>query len=662
VQEAESDTVWRSCLQLTHTTAVANTLQAEVDARHEFGSALADRALQPLDRDSASTLAERSVNLAHARMLQANHFCSATIHGLQAGCDFSFRVCAANGRGNGSFSCPSAPALAPGRPPAAPAHLTAVSERSAELTVAWNAPEVDGGLELSRFEVQQCSKSTSFEWKDVLIQAVDLLGLEASDSAEPGHIWVDQARRFNLRIAARASIPVTLRVRAVNSAGIGNWTAECSAIAIAGAPSKPALMAVTVDSDADELIVEWLAPEQDGGHEVMLYELFTREQTESEWRPLAIVSIEAVMYDPRNPQKLSATVPAVSPGVHHFKLRACNSAGAGDFAEWGGELSVHATLPPAPLAVTVRAAPLGDQAEVSWRLPHGAGGGLDVTAYHIEQCDVSESADKWAAAVLVQLRTEANENAGLQVVALVSHLRVGTIYRFRAAVSNSVGTSAMSEPSHTYSAKASAPGVPSMLLAESLRPSLLTLSWDRLNSDGGLPILSHEIEQAISVDGAVQEWRPSKTLTLSVPRSVATVRVKANSMHVFRMRSQNAAGFSEWSCISKPASTAGTAPGVATIVRAHTSGTALQLTWAPPIDEVDQVSAELEIAREAEASGMTWIFGTDACSFAWLRGVRIRPFVCLQPPEVLSRTLMNRRATSACKACRLQSIAAESDP
>jgi hypothetical protein len=183
-------------------------------------------------------------------------------------------------------------------------------------------------------------------------------------------------------LAVRASIPVTLRVRAVNSAGIGEWSAESEAIAISGPPSEPKVVAVTADSD--ELIVEWLRPEQDGGHEVMLYELFTREQSEGDWKPLAIVSIESVMYDPRDAQKVSATIPAMPAGVHRFKLRACNSAGAGDFAEWDGELSVRATLPSAPLGVAVSATTLGDQAELSWWLPRGAGGGLDVTAYHVE--------------------------------------------------------------------------------------------------------------------------------------------------------------------------------------------------------------------------------------------------------------------------------------
>jgi hypothetical protein len=232
-------------------------------------------------------------------------------------------------------------------------------------------------------------------------------------------------------------------------------------------------------------------------------------------------------------------------------------------------------------------------------------------------CDVSESADStWAAAALVQLRTVATALADPQVVAVVSDLLVGRSYRFRVGLSNAVGPSAMSESSPVYSPKGSVPGVPSMLLAETSSPSLLTLSWDRLSSDGGMPIISHEIEQAISVDCAIQEWRPTKILTVNVSQSVAVVRVKANVMHVFRMRSQNAVGFSEWSCVSKPTSTAGTAPGIPTIIRAHASGATLQLTWARPVDEVDEMSAELEIAREAEGAPIVWTFGACLSAFS----------------------------------------------
>ncbi len=230
----------------------------------------------------------------------------------------------------------------PGRPVDA-----ALTADDGALDATWTAAD-DGGHTVTGYEIQWRSGSESYDESESSTRKASVTGLSH-------------------RITGLTNgVSHTVRIRAVNSVGVGAWSAEISRIP--GTPSAPLSLALTPGNSV--LDVVWQAPSDDGGSAVS-YEVLWKSGSES--------------YD----ETVSSTRKAAATGLSHqitglangtrytVCVRAKNSTGTGVCAE----KRAVAAAPRAPNSV---AAVAGDTVvDVSWQAP-AYNGGLPVSGYDLD--------------------------------------------------------------------------------------------------------------------------------------------------------------------------------------------------------------------------------------------------------------------------------------
>ena len=168
---------------------------------------------------------------------------SATVTGLTAGLNYSFRVSAVNGVGASSSST-STLSLASGSVPSAIASAPTGSATPGITTITWTPP-ADGGSALTSAELQYSTNGGS-TWV-AYTGAVDLSGSIAVSGLTGGQSYV-------------------FRVRALNFFGPSTWSPTTSAI-VFQAPTAPAAVTSvtsTAGSAAGTVNLTWTAPAANG--------------------------------------------------------------------------------------------------------------------------------------------------------------------------------------------------------------------------------------------------------------------------------------------------------------------------------------------------------------------------------------------------------------
>lgn len=152
---------------------------------------------------------------------------SAPITGLTGSTLYNFRVAAVNGIGTGGWANVNATTNAPAVPPGAPTNLVASSPSQASAgglvswTVSWTPPTNNGGAAITKYQY-----------------AVDI---DASGTTYTWGAWNDVAvtngvPNTSVTVTVFSGIQLSVKVRAVNSAGGGT---ESTALTLATSPSKP---------------------------------------------------------------------------------------------------------------------------------------------------------------------------------------------------------------------------------------------------------------------------------------------------------------------------------------------------------------------------------------------------------------------------------------
>ena len=248
-----------------------------------------------------------------------------TVRGLINGRPYTFEVRAVNEQGEGKAATVTAtPALTP----SVPRDLTAESG-DGRVTLAWEAPESDGGLAIERYEYRV---DRSGDWTSVaLAREVPVTGL-------------DNGRSY------------TFEVRAVNERGEGE--AEEARATPALTPSAPRDLTATPGDG--RVTLAWEAPGSDGGLAIERYEY--RVDRSGDWTSVALAR--------------EVPVTGLDNGRSYtFEVRAVNERGEGKAAE---VTATPALTPSAPR--NLRAAPGSGEVTLTWDAP-GSGGGLAIERY-----------------------------------------------------------------------------------------------------------------------------------------------------------------------------------------------------------------------------------------------------------------------------------------
>jgi titin len=281
----------------------------------------------------------------------------------------------------------------------------------------------------------------------------------------------------------------------------------------ATAPLAPTALSATAGNA--QVSLTWTAPASNGGAAITQYNV--------QYRPAYSLENNFTQVTSADVNVTSLTVTGLTNGVALvFRVAAVNAIGVGEYSP----LSSGVTPAGAPLApISVGATPGNAQVVVSWSLPLLANQGPAITDYTVQYS--SNSGSSW---------TTFSRAASTATSATVTGLVNGTVYTFRVAAVNSVGTGAYSS-GYPLVTPRTTPGAPTSLAATA-GDTQVVLSWNAPASNGGAAITDYTVQYSTDIGSTWATFsRAASTAT------TATVTGLTNgTAYVFRVAAVNVAG------------------------------------------------------------------------------------------------------------------------
>ena len=450
-----------------------------------------------------------------------------TITGLQSGTTYAVQVRAENRQGGGPWSVLTMDT--PLGVPAAPAPPTLTSG-DGQLEVSWDEPSDNGGSQIINYQVQYSDDNGSSwnEW-DTL---VDSPALQTTISGlQNGTIY-------------------QVQVRARNSQGDGPWSALVMGIPL-GMPAAPAPPTLAIGDG--QLEVSWAEPSNNGGSQIMDYDVRYSGDGGSSWRE---------WHAPADPQALRTTIMGLGNGnTYAVQVRAENRQGDGPWS--ASAIDTPLGVPAAPAPPTLIS---GDgQLEVSWDEPSN-NGGSEIMNYNIQYSD--DNSSTWR-----EWRTLADPQA-LQTT--VMDLNNGNTYNVQVRAENRQGDGPWSA-----SASATPSSVPAAPAPPTVTPGSrqLDVSWGEPSDNGGSQIMNYDVQY--SGDGGSTWWEWHTSVDLQSPQTTIAGLNNGITYNV-QVRAENRQGDGPWSASSteQPLG-APTAPAPPTLKPGNGQ---LEVSWDEPSD------------------------------------------------------------------------------
>ena len=474
-----------------------------------------------------------------------------TVGDLENGNTYTFEVRARNSSGPGpGASVPAKPATFPGMP-----ENLRVEPGNEMVTLFWDAPDDDGGEDVTRYEWRQ---GTSGSWMDIGLTFTKTVG-----SLTNGTTYTFQVRAINdVRYGPHAS--VTGRP-----------------IATPEAPGPPRNL--KAQAGDVQVTLTWDPPASNGGATITRYEW---SQDPNNWLTNQTTTTRTV------------TITNLNNGTAYtFYVRARNSEGPGDPA------SVTSTPaePTAPGAPTnFRASPGNARVTLSWS-PPTSNGGSEIIEYQWSQDQVTWNVVN--AATLRVTATDLNNDATYTFyVRAKNSVDVGPAATTTATPSTSGGTGGGSGGGGggRGGAQGSVPGPPRNLSA-SPGTRQVDLSWSPPTDDGGSAITGYLIE--VSEDGG-SSWRALANTESTVTTFEHTGLDPQTTRH-YRVYSINSIGTGPPSNVAS-ATTVATPPGaLGRLVAETVDSSRIDLSWSAPRDDGGNMIAGYQIQFSAD-QGLSW--------------------------------------------------------
>jgi fibronectin type 3 domain-containing protein len=314
------------------------------------------------------------------------------------------------------------------------------------VRVTWKAPEFDGASPLMSYRVYNVDESgAAVHLGDVNVEGVDAPRLVFLH----GMAYDGVSRRYF--------------VTAVNAEGESDPSEEAWTTMFQ-VPSPP--HSLEADWGDERVVLEWVAPEDDGGTPVTSYSLFRRVSGEHSFVHLATAPVGSLRYVDDN----------VANGVEYdYWVTAWNLAGE------SGPSSEVTVMPAGPPTVPRQVTAEGGNGSVvvRWGVPEWDGG-LPLTGYRVYRVS-----DGMQAELLVELGVDQREFTHGDLVNGIVHL-----YAVQAL--SGAGGSELSQLAEGR--PAGAPTAPQALIAVWM-DGMVYVTWSSPQDDGGAPITGYRIHR-----------------------------------------------------------------------------------------------------------------------------------------------------------------------
>ena len=349
---------------------------------------------------------------------------SHTVSSLTNATPYYFRVAAVNSVGTGAYYPGATDAAVTATPapeaPAAPSALTAMAG-NAEVTLNWTAAASDGGATITGYMVEY---DTDMNFP----------------SPTPA---TTMAAATSHTVSGLANgTPYYFRVAAVNAVGASAYYPGMGDAAVSATPATvpAAPSALTAMAGNAEVTLNWTAAASDGGATITGYMVEYDTDMNFSSSPTPATTAAAAT---------SHTVSGLTNGTpYYFRVAAVNSVGTSAYYPGASGTAVSATpatVPAAPSALTATAADAA--VTLNWTAA-ASDGGATITGYMVEY-DTDMNFPSPTPATTAAAATSHT----------VSGLTNGTLYYFRVAAVNAVGTGAY-YPGATDAAVSAAPTPP----------------------------------------------------------------------------------------------------------------------------------------------------------------------------------------------------------
>ena len=399
-----------------------------------------------------------------------------TVTGLTPATEYTFRVQARNAIGSGAWSdeeTATPTADVPGTPT-----LVVTAGRRA-LSLAITAPASNGGAAITEY---------TYQWKS---------GNQEFTTGRQGTTETTSATISSLAVGTE----YTVRVRAENSVGGGEWSDEETGTPINDVPTAPGLRAT---AGRRSVRVDITAPSDNGGAAVLDYTVEWKSGAQSYSSARRSTSTSTA----RNISGLTVGV------VHTFRAKARNTRGDGP---WSAERTATPTADvPGKASVSVTAG--RRSLSLGMTAPSDTGGAA-ITGYTYQ----------WKSGA--QSYSGGRQSTTSSTSASITGLTVGTQYTVRARAENSVGSGQWSDEK-TGTPTADVPGSPSLSLSDNFNAIAAVASPP--GDTGGASITGYQFEwktgsQAYASARRRTQAGPTYSITSLTPGTTYTVRVRATN-------------------------------------------------------------------------------------------------------------------------------------
>lgn len=375
--------------------------------------------------------------------------------GLDANTRRYFRIRAANEFGSGLWSnVAEATTLAAGVP-GQPQYVGAGPFGDNAVSVYWQQPAVDNGSAVTQYEVQW-SADGSTGWSRV--------GSTADTSLNHTGLTAGQEYWY--------------QVRARNSAGWGAWAQTYIPAVPTGVELPEAPYPRPERNGSTAMDIFWDPPWEDGGGDITGYQI--------EWSATGVEGTFRSLASPGASARLYTHTGLTADTQYHYRMRARNSSGYGEWSETVWDSTERNVVPDAP---TLTATANGSsEINLSWTRPDG--NGAPITEYDLEYYD--DEYQGWFWLIRGGLSWETTHYTDRE-------LDPGTErqYRIRAYNDNGAGQWSAVRTARTDSSELAAPlGLSAAAAEEPHSERRIVLTWDA--SEGAS---SYRIERSRYEDG-----------------------------------------------------------------------------------------------------------------------------------------------------------------